>query len=315
MTGNTKSVFSYLALNDPSTFDFVICHEIAHCLNLLHIFQGHNTPECEHVTRNPSDPNYNATTAGDFVADTPAQSQVSWSQFTGCNYNYNAANTDCQGTPYQGIIKSNLMGYLVDPSPCFHLTAGQVTRMKQYLESPGFSHYTQTYNDVASLYEPYDELLMVGNQIVSTQEAPGGNGLMVCRNYVFRRSYQKGFTYHFYNTEPSSPTHVDINTTFVYNDRPDHAIKVVIDQVNPTAQVSSSTVSTTTPYSCTIEPYVSGRIYSMEVLGAMNVTVTELDAIQVNNPELYEQMMTQYYNILKKTTESGITKESIIYRN
>lgn len=154
---------------------------------------------------------------------------------------------------------------------------------------------------------------MVGNQIVSTQQAP--RGLMVCRNYIFKRSYQKGFTYHFYDTEPSSPTNVNVNTTFVYNDRPDHAIKVVIDQVSPTTQVSSSTVSTTTPNSCTLEPYVSGKIYSMEALGAMNITVTELDAIQVNNPELYEQMMTQYYNILKKTTDTGVITESVIYRN
>lgn len=168
-------------------------------------------------------------------------------------------------------------------------------------------------NDVASLYEPYDELLMTGNQVMSTQQMPGG--LLVCRNYVYRRSYQKGFTYHFYDTEPSSPTHADVNTLFVYNDRPNHAIKVTIDQISPAAQVSSSTVSTTTPYSCTLEPYVSGKIYSMQALGAMNITVTELDAIQVNNPELYEQLMTEYYNIVKKTTGTGATSETVIYKN
>lgn len=142
--GNTKSVFSYGALNGPH-FDFTICHEIGHCLNLLHTFQNAGAAGCEHVTRNPADPNYNATTAGDQVADTPAQPQLGWSNFTGCNYNYNPANTDCQGTPYQGIIRSNVMGYDAEPSPCFHLTPGQVIKIKQYLENPDFAHYSQTY--------------------------------------------------------------------------------------------------------------------------------------------------------------------------
>jgi hypothetical protein len=47
----------------------------------------------------------------------------------------------------------------------------------------------------------------------------------------------------------------------------------------------------------------------------MNVTVEELDEYEVKNPELYNNLMSQYYYILKKETISGAQVQQIFYKN
>lgn len=51
-------------------------HEIGHCFNLIHTFGNSNErPDpinCEHVTRDPNEPSYNAATRGDLIVDTNA---------------------------------------------------------------------------------------------------------------------------------------------------------------------------------------------------------------------------------------------------
>lgn len=46
----------------------------------------------------------------------------------------------------------------------------------------------------------------------------------------------------------------------------------------------------------------------------MNITVDELDAIEVKDPELYNNLMSQYYYILKKETDSGAKMEEFFYK-
>lgn len=311
--GYTRSVLSYSLIEGPDAA-FAFVHEIGHNLNLEHTYKDFNA-DCEHVTRDVNNPSYNANTKGDKVADTPAQSPMVPADFSNCTYNYNTLRTDCQGIPYENVDRRNYMGLDHQQSYCEHFTPGQVERMKQYLENPLYPAYALTYNDVSSLYEPYNEVLVPGNTIISTEESSDGSGVIVCRNYIFKRSYQEGFTYDFYNTEPVDHLHANIYQLFTYNDRPDHSIEVVINQVDPNVAVNSSTISTLIPYSCAQESYVSGIIYSMEVLGSMNITVQELTEIQVKDPEKYEMLMKQYYNILQKMTASGIIKEKVIYKN
>lgn len=47
----------------------------------------------------------------------------------------------------------------------------------------------------------------------------------------------------------------------------------------------------------------------------MNITVEELDAIEVKDPDLYNNLMNQYYYILKKETESGAKLQEVFYKN
>ena len=53
----------------------------------------------------------------------------------------------------------------------------------------------------------------------------------------------------------------------------------------------------------------------MAVLGSMNITVKELNEIEVKDPELYDKLMEQYYYIMKKITTSGAKTEQTFFKN
>ena len=46
----------------------------------------------------------------------------------------------------------------------------------------------------------------------------------------------------------------------------------------------------------------------------MNITVQELNELQVKDPELYNQLLEQYYYILKKVTASGAEVKTVFYK-
>lgn len=73
-------------------------------------------------------------------------------------------------------------------------------------------------------------------------------------------------------------------------------------------------ISSITGLSCSFEAYTSGTVYSMAVLGSMNMTVKELNEIEVKDPELYDKLMAQYYYILKKMTASGAQIQQTFYK-
>ena len=135
----------------------ILAHEIGHSFGLLHTHGGLNKPpapscydpnfltNCEHVTRNSSDPNYNALTHGDKVHDTAAEPGL-FSLTTGnqahCynidgNCNYVGINqTDCIGTPYQidNSVLRNIMSY-ANVNCATDFTTGQRTRMHYLIEN------------------------------------------------------------------------------------------------------------------------------------------------------------------------------------
>jgi hypothetical protein len=46
----------------------------------------------------------------------------------------------------------------------------------------------------------------------------------------------------------------------------------------------------------------------------MNITVKELNEIEVKDPELFNKLMEQYYYILKKYTSSGAIDQKVFYK-
>lgn len=90
---------------------------------------------CEHVTRDPNDPNYNADSAGDYVRDTAADPGLRGSSThpyynTDANCNYFGSEINCDGTPYQvdSALISNIMSY--GGSQCkIGLSLGQAERI------------------------------------------------------------------------------------------------------------------------------------------------------------------------------------------
>lgn len=314
--GNTKSIFSFAAIASPY-YDFTLVHEIGHCMNLLHTFQsGTNGHLCEHVTRDENAPNYNANEAGDKVADTPAQPQVGGNEFFECDWIYNPARVDCEGTPYENIARGNYMGYDTGDengqSPCFHFTPGQIERIKNYLNAPGFDHYYLSFNTVESLYQPFEVQNMAGDHIVSVTPLPDGQSAEVCRNLLVKHRFQKGFDYEFYNVGANDPVSGTIDDIPTIKDAT-YNFDVKINQVN-TSNAETVELDCTRGVLCNTETLRGGRIVSTKVLGSMNITVKELDEIEVKDPLLYEKLMAEYYHLIEKETESGAKFHETIYK-
>lgn len=94
---------------------------------------------------------------------------------------------------------------------------------------------------------------------------------------------------------------------------------VTIAQLDPaTCNVQSNTgtahIACTRGLICTIENQIKGAIFSTADLLYLNVTVEQLDEIRVNDPNLFNQLLSQHYYKIEKETTSGAKKEWIFYK-
>lgn len=152
--GSADGVTTYLdnaiAIKEENLWwmDTTLVHEMGHVLNLIHTHGDTNDPpngsmandpNCEHVTRDPNDPNYNALTAGDMVYDTAADPGLYGSPGNFYNVDSNCKHikhqTDCQGTPYS--LDSSVLDNIMSYGPrCLRLfTQGQAERMHQSIDN------------------------------------------------------------------------------------------------------------------------------------------------------------------------------------
>lgn len=106
--GNTRIAIGTGEMSNLYGAELVICHEMGHAMSLFHVAQNGGTIDCEHVTRNASDSNYNADYAGDAIEDTPAMGNLV-PTFNNCNFVPTPNYYDCEGTPLQNIIAANFM--------------------------------------------------------------------------------------------------------------------------------------------------------------------------------------------------------------
>lgn len=151
-SGVTNYFSNAIAMKEENLWwmDNTLAHEVGHALNLRHTHGNVNSPpngsmandpNCEHVTRDPSNPNYNALTAGDLVHDTvadpglfPNQNTPYYNVNSNCVYIKN--QTDCQGTPYapDSSVLNNIMSY--GHAPCLTLlTPGQGQRIHESIDN------------------------------------------------------------------------------------------------------------------------------------------------------------------------------------
>ena len=309
INGNTWAVFSFHTMNDSSRMQ-VLGHELGHCFTLHHVFNNYNSSQCEHVTRDVNSPLYNANVAGDLIHDTPAQPFQPW--FNNCEYIYNPNSTDCTGEPYVDVVPANYLGYDAYSTCGFHFTPGQVVRMRSYLQSPAMAHVLQTYNTIESLYEPF-ETIPYGGTIIRSISDNGDGTAEVCRNTLLRHRFQKSFDYAFTNVNLSDPTSATINdlpeiinTTYTFG--------VQINQVDPTITNDFFVDCNRQPF-CQTEDFVNGLVISTKDLGSMNITIQQLNEIQVKDPALFQNLMNEYYHIIRKETESGAVKQTVIYKD
>lgn len=144
--GVTNYYENAIAISQPYMSDkALLAHEVAHALGIMHTIGSlndiPNSPngmgsrsDCEHVTRDPNDPNYNADSAGDYVRDTAADPGLrgnSTHQYHNtANCNYFGSEINCDGTSYQvdSDLISNIMSY--GGSQCkIGLSLGQAERI------------------------------------------------------------------------------------------------------------------------------------------------------------------------------------------
>lgn len=302
-------------------------HEIAHNFKLLHTYHDYGTPNCEHVASGPTDDYYNSNTHGDRIEDTKASFLFggNYVNQATCSFQNLTNYLDCNETPYVDVPVKNYMGSM---NPCQNLqsnylpgngefTSGQGTAMRNFI-SEYYNHpnnfwgFSNAKNTIESLYQPFESIPFGGNTIRSVTNNNDGTA-EVCRNMLIKHRFQKGFDYVFTNVNPSDPSSATlinlpeiIYTTYTFG--------VQINQVNPEI-INDVFVDCHREPFCQTEDFVKGLVVSTKVLGSMNLTLEELNEIQVKDPELFDKLLSEYYHIINKETSSGAVNQIIIYKN
>ena len=115
----------------------ILPHEVGHILGLLHTHTGATAVNCEHVTRDENNPDYNAKCAGDRVTDTNATPKL-YGKFhlinDNCEYEGNLKN--CKGEMYQltELDVRNFMAY-TQHSCRSVFTIGQGIRVREFIRN------------------------------------------------------------------------------------------------------------------------------------------------------------------------------------
>ena len=295
-------------------------HEIGHNFGLKHNFST-----SENVVRFYNYPGYNALVAGDKIFDTPACKTWDDDQFNelGIYFGNDIDNntllqeSDINRRYSSQNPKNNNVMYVRNGADLIHgyeVTPEQVKRMRYVVATDFSSNYYNLYNSSTSweeLYKPFETKLVPAENIASITDNNNGTAT-VCRGILRKDRYQKGFKYIFFNDTNENIQTGDSNTITeitsgirnyfiqLYEVYPDHREKISVPCYRGTI--------------CENEDYVSGKIYSTQVLGSMNITLQELNQIEVKDPDLYNKLMEQYYHILKKYTTSGAVDQKIIYK-
>ena len=130
-----KWAWNQLGVNMLNYKTGILPHEVGHIFGLNHMHRGYKSDNCERVTRDKNDPEYNAHCAGDLVTDTNAMTYM-YPHFPlidkDCNYIGELKN--CKGELYQMTQDDirNFMGYTLH-SCRSKFTVGQGVRAREYI--------------------------------------------------------------------------------------------------------------------------------------------------------------------------------------
>jgi hypothetical protein len=126
-----------IAINSFEYNTGILVHEIGHVFDLKHTHRAFKGKNCERVTRDSNNSNYNADCSGDFVTDTGAMRELNNNTtYISVDCNYMGQLTDCDGTPYQmGDAEiRNFMSYTLQHCRD-RFTIGQMIRVREYLKN------------------------------------------------------------------------------------------------------------------------------------------------------------------------------------
>ena len=337
----TLSGFSGVSYGTPSNAivmrtsnlnNVIMHHEMGHALGLSHTSAGSTNPSnCEHVTRDPNDPNFNADTRGDKVVDTAAipnffyefcdedstdefprsycldNPEVRYFYVNTETCEYEGFGEDCQGDEY--IITDNDVQNVmavIQTNPCRQLlTIGQGIRMQETITA-GNNALAGIQTTIASLYEPYaGEYYFAGP---TTNNPP---------------LFQPGFEYVFYACDGDYPqpaayedTSFSYDTPFLYTIQPDEADYRSITHPNGTAFLIKHP-EFTGPRVCydNINRVPTGGtvIKFRDNVFNQNVDIIPKDSTGINSQNLIQELPSGLYKI-EKNYENGDKEETVIVK-
>ncbi|AFL80377.1 hypothetical protein Aeqsu_0874 [Aequorivita sublithincola DSM 14238] len=322
----------------------LLSHEIGHCFNLGHTFDGFRSPDpyCEHVTRDETDPDYNAALRGDRITDTAAVPDfknehfwelidlgytyqqalamyIPYKYVDPVTYEYTGTGTDCLDPPVDYDISptdvKNTMGYgPAAPPYAKKFTTGQKIRIHESIEIDYFGEFGTATTTFAALYEPYKGSYPPYYPHPQPWPMP---------------MFQPGFTYDFieccceyiqpaaygdltFSVDPSHVVkHVDKFMT-IYSSiyHPNHSAIVIheIDQAFGTSSYQKCYDNYQTP------PVLGGRVVRFnDNIFNENVTITPKDSTEITDPHLIENLDTGLYKI-ETNYGNGVDEETVIYK-
>jgi len=311
------------------TNEKVSVHEIGHNFDLSHTHRNWANSSCERVTRNESDPSYNANVAGDAVTDTaavpnfrreycfeqgipPAECEDFLVYVDESSCQYIGDGDDCGGVLYlisQSDVR-NTMSYSY-ASCRDQFTDGQIVRMREAITNDVNGDFAAAETSVDQLYEPYE-----GSYYFAGPVLPEHTPL-----------FQPGFEYRFVECDCNCPAPADYDDiSFSYNDNvvlsqfpkdesnygsithPNHsAIQIVhndpVFMPQPRKCYDNNNKS---PSGGSVTRFNDGTFNT-------NVTVTPKDSIGINDQHLIQNLQNGLYKI-DKTYDDGSTQQTVIQK-
>jgi len=318
---------------EGATSTRIPAHEIGHCFNLYHDFRNYGSIDSsEKVTRNSNTEGYNANFAGYGVYDTPASRAWSFNTnnyssdgyYIGEDLDYNVALPE---TDYERFFRNypprinNLMHVHEgqDIAIPYQLSQGQGKRIRWSIALDATNNYgiwSLAKTKSAELYQPFETVYLPGINAITVDDNNDGTAT-VCYPRIIRNRFQKGLNYVFENAFTNTPEENPVFDQGSPNDLKeidrdfDFNIKVLDIDANEKILFP---IDCNRMLICVIEEYISGRLLSTQVLGSMNLTIQELNQIQVKDPNLYNSLMNEYYYILKKMTSTGAIVQKVFYK-
>ncbi len=349
--------------NTPIT----LIHEVGHALSLYHISAGSNgnsgvtsvpvqvsspfncngnlitevqrpdwtnyTPGVyitEHVTRDSSDPDFNAYLAGDCIPDTDAFTI----NLPSCMNSYGLLEhigfdevVDIIGTPYDvGLLTmNNIMG----GRQYKYFTPGQGWRMRSYIEDC-IQRNIKIANALTNHIKPYYvniETDTDNNHIISIEQDPNNPGYaIVCRPQNLVHKFQPGFEYHIYQVHDGNYINgdiVDTNDVTLFQIIPANfpceievtgvLLAVKIPEISNDI-IMFEDIACIRSMACNSEQITSTTVYSTKNLGSNNGTISVFNTRESADPNLENRLESQMFHEIIKETTTGAKKEKIIYK-
>lgn len=325
----------------------LVNHEMGHCFRLWHTQAGFRGANCERVTRDPQNTDYNADEAGDWVTDTNAvpdfrkehywelrdqgytdeEAEAMYEPYkyinSNCEY-FNPEGRDCGGTnpPNNGTLYeiypedvTNIMSYA--GSTCINqgaFTVGQGIRMREAIIADLDGRFENSETTIASLYEPYKGEYYVSGPLPSPPNPP---------------LFQPGFNYRFVECCCNYPEPSDFNDiTFSYTSTSLNTISkhIAVEDYQTITHPNHSAISieidlpdnlqnTRKCYDNWNKSASGGSVTKfLDNTFNTNIQITVKDSLGINNTNLINTLDPGLYKI-EKVYDDGAIEQTIIQKD